>query len=57
MLLKRYGHLSVYLNGLVYVMGGFSHKDLPNEIPVTLNAMEKFSVNAESKWAPVSSMC
>ena len=31
MLLKRYGHLSVYLNGIVYCVGGFSHKDLPNE--------------------------
>ena len=27
MYLKRYGHLSVYLNGLVYCIGGFSHKD------------------------------
>ena len=31
MLLKRYGHLSVYLNGLLYCVGGFSHKDLPSE--------------------------
>ena len=31
MILKRYGHISVYLNGFVYCIGGFSHKDLPNE--------------------------
>jgi hypothetical protein len=48
MILKRYGHTSVYLNGYVYVIGGFSHKDLPNEQPVTLSACEKFSVTAEN---------
>lgn len=31
MLLKRYGHSSCYMNGIVYCIGGFSHKDLPNE--------------------------
>jgi hypothetical protein len=48
MLLKRYGHLSVYLNGMVYAIGGFSHKDLPSEKPVTLSACERFSVTAEN---------
>ena len=48
MLLKRYGHIAVYLNGMVYAMGGFSHKDLPNEQPVTLSACERFSVTAEN---------
>jgi hypothetical protein len=48
MILKRYGHASVSLNGNVYVIGGFSHKDLPNEQPVTLSACEKFSVSAEN---------
>ena len=57
MLLKRYGHISVYLNGLVYCIGGFSHKDLPNEQPVTLSACERFSVNTECQWTHVSSMC
>lgn len=57
MLLKRYGHLSVYLNGLVYAIGGFSHKDLPHEQPVTLSACEKFSVTAENQWTHVSQLC
>ena len=48
MLLKRYGHLSVYINGIVYVIGGFSHKDLPNEQPCTLSACERFTVTAEA---------
>jgi len=57
MLLKRYGHLSVYLNGLVYVLGGFSHKDLANEAPVTLSACERFTVNAEKRWSHISALC
>ena len=48
MLLKRYGHLSCYINGIVYVIGGFSHKDLPNEQPCTLSACERFTVTAEA---------
>lgn len=56
MLLKRYGHLSVFLNGLVYCIGGFSHKDLPSEQPVTLSACERFSVTAECQWSYISSM-
>lgn len=57
MILKRYGHISVYLNGFVYCIGGFSHKDLPNEQPVTLSACEKFSVTAENQWSHVSQLC
>ena len=56
MLLKRYGHLSVFLNGLVYCIGGFSHKDIPSEQPVTLSACERFSVTAECQWGYISSM-
>jgi len=56
MLLKRYGHLNVYLNGIVYAIGGFSHKDLVNEQPVTLSACEKFHVNAEAFWTHISSL-
>ena len=56
MLLKRYGHLSVYLNGIVYCIGGFSHKDLPAEQPVTLAACERFSATAECQWTYTSSM-
>ena len=57
MLLKRYGHCSVYLNSLLYAIGGFAHKDLPNEPPVTLNACERMTVNAEKTWNHISSMC
>ena len=31
MLLKRYGHLTCYVSGNIIAIGGFSHKDLPNE--------------------------
>ena len=55
MLLKRYGHSSVFLNGFIYIMGGFSHKDIPNEVPVTLASCEKFSV-LDNIWSYVSTM-
>jgi N-acetylneuraminic acid mutarotase len=55
MLLKRYGHQAVYVNGLVYAIGGFSHKDLPHELPVTLASVEKYSV-VENSWVYVSTM-
>lgn len=55
MLLKRYGHTMVFMNGYIFSMGGFSHKDLPNEIPVTLASCEKYSV-LENQWAYVSTM-
>lgn len=57
MFLKRYGHISVYLNSYLYAIGGFSHKDLTNEKPVTLNACERLSINAEKKWIHISAMC
>ena len=56
MQLKRYGHTSVYMNGFVYIIGGFSHKDIPNEQPCTLNACEKYSVNTECQWMHICSM-
>jgi len=56
MLLKRWGHLSVYLNGLIYCLGGFSHKDLRGEEPVTLDACEKFTASTTESWNYVSSM-
>jgi N-acetylneuraminic acid mutarotase len=55
MMLKRYGHNSVYLNGIVYVIGGFSHRDLPNEMPVTLAACEQFNI-LENSWTYTSTM-
>ena len=55
MLLKRYGHSNLFLNGFIYVIGGFSHKDIPNEIPVTLASCEKYSV-LDNTWSYVSTM-
>lgn len=55
MLLKRYGHCMVYLNNAIYSIGGFSHKDLPNEVPVTLASCEKYSVH-DNSWQYVSTM-
>ena len=55
MLLKRYGHCNIFLNGHIYAIGGFSHKDLPNEIPVTLASCERYSVN-ENVWGYVNTM-
>lgn len=55
MLLKRFGHNLVYLNGVVYALGGFSHKDLPNEVPVTLASCERYSIH-DNSWNYVSTM-
>ena len=55
MFLKRYGHSSIFLNGFVYCIGGFSHKDLPNEIPVTLASCEKYSPH-DNAWSYISTM-
>ena len=55
MMIKRYGHSVLYNNGMIYCLGGFSHKDLPNEIPVTLASCERYSV-AENQWAYISTM-
>ena len=55
MLLKRYGHSTIFLNGFIFALGGFSHKDIPNEVPVTLASCEKYSV-LENVWSYVSTM-
>ena len=55
MLLKRYAHSSVFFNGCVFALGGFSHTDLPNEVPVTLASCERFSV-IDNAWTYVSTM-
>ena len=51
----RYGHQSQYVNGNLFVFGGFSHRDLPNEAPMTLNSCEKLSV-IDNTWHVVSPM-
>lgn len=56
MLLHRYGHMLVYLNSMVYAIGGFAHKDLPNVKPTTLSACERMNVHAEKKWNYITGM-
>lgn len=55
MQVKRFGHCTIFLNGYVYAIGGFSHRDVPNETPVTLSSVERFAVH-ENKWYYVASM-
>lgn len=55
MLLKRFGHNMVYLNGTVFALGGFSHKDLPNEVPVTLASCERYTPH-DNQWQYISTM-
>jgi N-acetylneuraminic acid mutarotase len=55
MLLKRFGHSMIFLNNAVYSIGGFSHKDLPNEVPVTLASCERYSTH-DNSWQYVSTM-
>jgi len=55
MKLKRYGHVLRYLNGFVYAIGGFSHKDLPDEMPVTLASCERYN-HHDNSWAFISTM-
>ena len=55
MQVKRYAHSSIFMNGYVYVLGGYAHKDVPNENPVTLASVEKYSLH-ENTWTYVSSM-
>jgi hypothetical protein len=55
MLTKRFGHSSMFLNGYIYVIGGFSHRDVPNEAPVTIASCEKFAVH-ENKWQYIASL-
>lgn len=52
---KRFGHSCVFLNGYIYVIGGFAHKDVPNEAPDTLSTCEKFAIH-ENKWVFTASL-
>ena len=51
----RYGHAQVYLAGYVFVVGGFSHDDVPGVAPETLRACEKFAPTA-NKWTRCSEL-
>ena len=37
------------------MLGGFRHRDLPNEAPVTLNTLERLSI-IDNCWHPAASM-
>ena len=41
----RYGHSSISMNGLIYVMGGFDHRDDEMNSPNTLSSCEIISFN------------
>ena len=38
MMNRRYAHCSVFLNGYVYVIGGFNNKDAEDVSPNTINS-------------------
>jgi hypothetical protein len=52
MLNRRYAHCSVFLNGYVYVIGGFNNKDAEDVSPNTINSWEWFSPY-ENSWSEV----
>lgn len=52
---RRYAHSSVYLNGHVYIIGGYDHKDHEKATPNTLNSCEKFWPG-ENKWSYVGNI-
>ena len=39
----------------MFVLGGFNHRDLPNEAPVTLKSCEKLSI-IDNTWHEISPM-
>lgn len=55
MLLKRFGHQTCYVNGLVFAIGGFNHQDIPHALPVTLASCERYSI-VENSWVYISTM-
>ena len=52
MINRRYAHCSVFLNGYVYVIGGFNNKDAEDVNPSTINSWEWFSPY-ENTWSEV----
>jgi hypothetical protein len=52
---SRYGHGSVSLKGVVYVFGGFAHKDVPGEKPRTISTCEKLTASSNS-WEMITNM-
>ena len=39
----RYGHCQTYINGIVYIMGGFDHEDIVGLPPSTLSSCEIYA--------------
>lgn len=52
---KRYAHASIYLNGCIYVLGGFDNKDNDQSPQSTLKSCEKYLIS-EDKWVSISNM-
>jgi hypothetical protein len=50
MLSSRYGHASILANGYVLVFGGFNHREVEGETPITLSSCEKYS-EKEDSWS------
>lgn len=52
---RRYAHGCLFLNGYVYVLGGFDNKDADGVVPNTLDSCERYNIH-ENRWLPVCSM-
>ena len=52
----RYGHGTVSVKNIIYVFGGFAHKDVPGEAPRTLSSCEKLVQGGTTSWDMISSM-
>jgi hypothetical protein len=52
---KRYAHCSVFVNGFIYILGGFNHKDDNKSSPSTLSHCERFDLKTH-KWQPIKPM-
>lgn len=52
---KRYGHCSVCLRGILYVVGGFDHQDTETTSPSTLVSCEKYTEENDT-WGSMSNL-
>ena len=51
----RYGHGTCYLNGFVYVIGGFEHRDSDSPVFSTLKSCEKLNIKT-FRWEKVTNL-
>lgn len=52
---KRYGHCSAYLQGILYVVGGFDHQDTETTVPSTLVSCESYN-EEKGKWRKIADL-